>query len=67
MRWAKVSCNSQFYLDYRAVYTLRVKKDHVNKILMSSSCIQSHGQASCGKNMFSIEAYKHLIDYTSKQ
>ena len=67
MRWAKVSRNSQFYLDYQTVYTLKVKKDHVNKVLTSPSYIQSHGQASCGKNMFSIEAYKHLIEYTSKQ
>ena len=29
------------------IYTLRVKKCHMSKFLMSSSCIKSQGQATC--------------------
>jgi hypothetical protein len=37
MRWTKVSCNSQLYSEPRTIYTLRVKKGHMSKVLMSST------------------------------
>lgn len=58
---------SQFYFYPHTINTLRLKESHMSKVLMSLSCIQSQGQASCGKNIFSIEAYKgyfkNLIEY----
>ena len=45
------SHNSQLYLEHQTIYTPRAKNDHISKVLMSSSCIQSQGQVPCSKNM----------------
>lgn len=37
------------------VYALRVKKAYRSKVVMHTSCLQLQGQATCGKNTFSIE------------
>jgi len=58
MRLTKVSCSSQLYPEPRRIYTPRVKKGHMSKVLMSSSCIQSQRQLHLAKKMFFIEAYK---------
>lgn len=33
VRQTKVSCNSQLYSVHETIYTLRVKKNHVSKVL----------------------------------
>ena len=58
MRQTKVSCNSQLYSEPQKIYTLKVRKGHMNKILISLSYIQLQGKATCGKCIFSIEAYQ---------
>jgi hypothetical protein len=45
------SCNIQLYSEPQAVYTLSVRKDHMSKILMSSTCTQSWEQVTCSLNI----------------
>ena len=56
MRDSKVSYNSQLYSEQQTVYTLRVKRGHLSKVLLSSGCIQLQGQATHGKNMVFYKA-----------
>ena len=51
MRWTEVSCNSQLYSEHQTVYTLKVTKVHVSKVLMGSGRIQSQVQATCGEKI----------------
>lgn len=48
----KVSYNSQLYSESQTIYTLKAKKGHMNKIRMSSSCIQPQKQVTHGKNTY---------------
>lgn len=45
----KVSRSGPLYPESQTVYTLRVKKDHMSKVPLSSRCMQSQGQVTCGK------------------
>ena len=54
----KFSCHSQLYSKHRTIYTLKVKKGHLGKVLLSASCKQSQEQATHGNSMFFIETCK---------
>lgn len=48
-----VSCWSQLFSEHQTVCNLDVKKGHLNKILMSSSCLWSFTKTNCAwQNMF---------------
>lgn len=58
MRQTKVSCSSELHSEHQSIDTLRIKRNHRSKVLMSSSCIQSQGQAAAAKTCLSIETYR---------
>lgn len=59
MRQTKVSFNSQLHWEPQTMYMLPVEKAHASIVLVSSSHMQSQGQAAHGRNTcFSPEAYK---------
>jgi hypothetical protein len=61
----------QLYSDDQIMSTLGVHKCHLSKDHMISSCIQSQGQNTYDKNMFSLEVhgrqFKHYLNNSSKQ
>lgn len=58
MRRAEVSCNNQLYSERQTVYTVEVKKGHMNEVSGPKGKLPLSSKSQVARVCFSIKAFK---------